>query len=159
MLPKGVFITITPRFEAAGMSTLSTPIPARPITLRFVAAARTFSVTFVAELSSDRLPEFYMWKADAYRDYVNSFTLFRGVAELDNGNLLVTSGTGVQQVTRTGLVVATHATGSEFRYITRVTPPAGRDFPPSTEPQTAQTTETRTHAQILADERGEEAHR
>jgi diguanylate cyclase (GGDEF)-like protein len=37
------------------------------------------TVTFVAELSSDRLPEFYMWKADAYRDYVNSFTLFRGV--------------------------------------------------------------------------------
>ena len=37
------------------------------------------TVTFVAELSSGTLPELYMWKPDAYRDYVNSFTLFRGV--------------------------------------------------------------------------------
>jgi len=36
------------------------------------------TVTFVAELSSGRLPELYMWKPDTYRDYVNSFTLFRG---------------------------------------------------------------------------------
>jgi diguanylate cyclase (GGDEF)-like protein len=36
------------------------------------------TVTFVAELSSGTLPELYLWKADAYRDYVNSFTLFRG---------------------------------------------------------------------------------
>ncbi|HEY9012281.1 MAG TPA: 7TM-DISM domain-containing protein, partial [Devosia sp.] len=36
------------------------------------------TVTFVAELTSGRLPELYMWKPDAYRDYVNSFTLFRG---------------------------------------------------------------------------------
>jgi diguanylate cyclase (GGDEF)-like protein/PAS domain S-box-containing protein len=36
------------------------------------------TVTFVAELASERLPELYMWKPDAYRDYVNSFTLFRG---------------------------------------------------------------------------------
>ena len=33
-LPNGVFITITPRAVAAGMSTLSTPMPARPITFR-----------------------------------------------------------------------------------------------------------------------------
>jgi diguanylate cyclase (GGDEF)-like protein/PAS domain S-box-containing protein len=37
------------------------------------------TVTFVAELSNGKLPELYMWKPDAYRDYVNSFTLFRGV--------------------------------------------------------------------------------
>jgi diguanylate cyclase (GGDEF)-like protein/PAS domain S-box-containing protein len=36
------------------------------------------TVTFVAELSSPNLPELYLWKPDAYRDYVNSFTLFRG---------------------------------------------------------------------------------
>ena len=36
------------------------------------------TVTFVAELSSNTLPELYLWKPDAYRDYVNSFTLFRG---------------------------------------------------------------------------------
>src|SRR3954466_12849355 len=33
-LPNGVFMTTMPRAVAAGMSTLSTPIPARPITLR-----------------------------------------------------------------------------------------------------------------------------
>ena len=48
-LPNGVFITIMPRREAAGISTLSTPMPARPITLRFFAAAISFSVTLVAE--------------------------------------------------------------------------------------------------------------
>ncbi|HEY4201068.1 MAG TPA: EAL domain-containing protein [Devosiaceae bacterium] len=37
------------------------------------------TVTFVAELNGDTLPELYLWKPDAYRDYVNSFTLFRGV--------------------------------------------------------------------------------
>ena len=37
------------------------------------------TVTFVAELSGNTLPELYLWKPDAYRDYVNSFTLFRGV--------------------------------------------------------------------------------
>lgn len=36
------------------------------------------TVTFVAELSSRNLPEFYVWKPGAYRDYINSFTLFRG---------------------------------------------------------------------------------
>ena len=34
-LPKGVFITTTPAAVAAGMSTLSTPMPARPMTLSF----------------------------------------------------------------------------------------------------------------------------
>ena len=37
------------------------------------------TVTFVAELVNGELPELYLWKPDAYRDYVNSFTLFRGV--------------------------------------------------------------------------------
>ncbi len=37
------------------------------------------TVTFIAELAQGSLPELYMWKPDAYRDYVNSFTLFRGV--------------------------------------------------------------------------------
>jgi len=37
------------------------------------------TVTFVAELDSSELPELYLWQPNAYRDYVNSFTLFRGV--------------------------------------------------------------------------------
>jgi diguanylate cyclase (GGDEF)-like protein/PAS domain S-box-containing protein len=37
------------------------------------------TVTFVAELASAELPELYLWQPNAYRDYVNSFTLFRGV--------------------------------------------------------------------------------
>ncbi len=36
------------------------------------------TVTFVAELSNGELPELFMWEPNAYRDYVNSFTLFRG---------------------------------------------------------------------------------
>lgn len=37
------------------------------------------TVTFVGELASAQLPELYLWEPNAYRDYVNSFTLFRGV--------------------------------------------------------------------------------
>ena len=48
-LPNGVFITMMPLAVAAGMSTLSTPMPARPITLRFFACSRIFGVTLVAE--------------------------------------------------------------------------------------------------------------
>lgn len=36
------------------------------------------TVTFVAEMSSERLTELYVWTPDAYVDYINSFTLFRG---------------------------------------------------------------------------------
>ena len=36
-------------------------------------------VTFVAELSSDRLPQVYLWDPEAYKDSVNSYTLYRGI--------------------------------------------------------------------------------
>ena len=45
----GAFTTRMPRFVAASMSTLSTPVPARPTTLRFGALAIRSAVTFVAE--------------------------------------------------------------------------------------------------------------
>ena len=48
-LPKGVFITMTPRAVAAGMSTLSTPMPARPMTRSRAAFANMSAVTLVAE--------------------------------------------------------------------------------------------------------------
>ena len=48
-LPNGVFITMMPLAVAAGMSTLSTPMPARPITFRLFASSRIFGVTLVAE--------------------------------------------------------------------------------------------------------------
>ena len=48
-LPNGVFMTTMPRAVAAGMSTLSTPIPARPTTFRLVAASSRSAVTLVAE--------------------------------------------------------------------------------------------------------------
>ena len=41
-LPNGVFITMMPFAVAAGMSTLSTPMPARPITLRRSARSMSF---------------------------------------------------------------------------------------------------------------------
>ncbi len=37
------------------------------------------TVTLVAELAGNNLSELYLWQPNAYRDYVNSFTLFRGV--------------------------------------------------------------------------------
>ena len=48
-LPNGVFMTTMPFAVAAGMSTLSTPMPARPMTLSFVASASISAVTLVAE--------------------------------------------------------------------------------------------------------------
>ena len=43
VLPCGVFITTTPRAVAERMSTLSTPMPARPTTLRLVAGVEQFA--------------------------------------------------------------------------------------------------------------------
>jgi len=36
-------------------------------------------VTYVVELRSDRLPQLYLWEPDAYKDKVNSFTLYQGI--------------------------------------------------------------------------------
>ncbi|MGE0501555.1 MAG: EAL domain-containing protein [Rhizobiaceae bacterium] len=36
-------------------------------------------ITFVAELASPTLPQVYLWAPDAYKDTVNSYTLFRGI--------------------------------------------------------------------------------
>lgn len=36
-------------------------------------------ITFVAELRSDRLPQIYLWEPDAYKDKINSFTLYYGI--------------------------------------------------------------------------------
>ena len=47
MFDSGAFATMIPRFVAAGTSTLSTPMPARPITFRRVAWSITSAVSFV----------------------------------------------------------------------------------------------------------------
>src|SRR4030095_6455701 len=36
-------------------------------------------LTFVAELRTDKLPQIYLWPPDAYRDKVNSLTLYHGI--------------------------------------------------------------------------------
>ena len=36
-------------------------------------------ITFVAELRTDRLPQIYLWEPSAYKDKVNSFTLYDGI--------------------------------------------------------------------------------
>lgn len=36
-------------------------------------------VTFVAELATPSLPQIYLWEPDAYKDTINSFTLYRGI--------------------------------------------------------------------------------
>ena len=47
--PKGVFITIIPFFVADFLSMLSVPIPALPITFKFIPRSIIFSVTLVAD--------------------------------------------------------------------------------------------------------------
>ena len=49
-LPNGVFITIVPLAVAASISTLSTPMPARPMTFKFFACLIISGVTFVLDL-------------------------------------------------------------------------------------------------------------
>ncbi|WP_047264695.1 EAL domain-containing protein [Candidatus Liberibacter africanus] len=36
-------------------------------------------VTFIMEISSPNLPKIYLWKPNAYKDTVNSFTLYQGI--------------------------------------------------------------------------------
>ncbi len=36
-------------------------------------------ITFVMELRSDKLPQLYLWEPDAYKDKINSFTLYHGI--------------------------------------------------------------------------------
>jgi diguanylate cyclase (GGDEF)-like protein/PAS domain S-box-containing protein len=36
-------------------------------------------ITYIAELRTDRLPQLYLWEPDAYKDKVNSFTLYHGI--------------------------------------------------------------------------------
>jgi len=36
-------------------------------------------ITFVAELRTDKLPQLYLWEPEAYKDKVNSFTLYQGI--------------------------------------------------------------------------------
>ena len=48
-LPWGVFMTTMPRAVAASMSILSTPVPARPTTLRRLARSSSSALTLVAE--------------------------------------------------------------------------------------------------------------
>jgi diguanylate cyclase (GGDEF)-like protein/PAS domain S-box-containing protein len=36
-------------------------------------------VTFIAELRTDNIPQIYLWEPEAYKDKVNSFTLYQGI--------------------------------------------------------------------------------
>src|SRR5712672_391610 len=36
-------------------------------------------VTYVVELNTDKLPQLYLWEPEAYKDKVNSFTLYQGI--------------------------------------------------------------------------------
>ena len=36
-------------------------------------------ITFVAELRTDKLPQIYLWEPDAYKDKINSLTLYQGI--------------------------------------------------------------------------------
>src|SRR5262249_27912434 len=36
-------------------------------------------ITYVMELRTDKLPQLYLWEPDAYKDKINSFTLYYGI--------------------------------------------------------------------------------
>ena len=65
VLPPGVFITTTPCWVEASMSTLSTPTPARPTTRNFLAASMTFLVTFVSERTTSAVASATSGKSSA----------------------------------------------------------------------------------------------
>ncbi len=82
--------------------------------------------------------------------------LYRGIAELGNGNLLVTTTSGVFEVTRTGLVLDTEAAGSGFRYITPYLTPTLRsdEQPMRLREMPVAVPDTRDRDEILRDELG-----
>lgn len=86
--------------------------------------------------------------------------LYRGIAELGNGNLLVTTTSGVFEVTRTGLVIETEAAGNGFRYITAYSVPIlreGINIQKNTKKDTIKPValpDTRDRDEILRDELG-----
>jgi hypothetical protein len=36
-------------------------------------------ITYIAELRTNKLPQIYLWEPDAYKDKINSFTLYHGI--------------------------------------------------------------------------------
>ncbi len=74
-----------------------------------------FSGGYIAEYERDGAP---------VGQYSAGLSGFRGIAELENGNLLVTSSTGVHEINRDNQLVSTKFSSSEMRYIERVTLPA-----------------------------------
>jgi len=65
-------------------------------------------VTFVAELRTSQLPQLYLWDSDAYKDAVNSYTLYRGIV-LGISGLLALFMTIVVVVKGTAMFPATAA--------------------------------------------------
>ncbi|MBB4076692.1 diguanylate cyclase (GGDEF)-like protein/PAS domain S-box-containing protein [Bartonella fuyuanensis] len=65
-------------------------------------------VTFVAELNSANLPQIYLWQPEAYKDAINSYTLYNGIL-LGISGLLALLVTVLFVVRGTGLFPATAA--------------------------------------------------
>lgn len=65
-------------------------------------------VTFVSELRTPELPQLYLWDGDAYKDSVNSYTLYRGIV-LGIAGLLALFMTVVFVVRGTAMFPATAA--------------------------------------------------
>ncbi|AGF75487.1 EAL domain-containing protein [Bartonella vinsonii] len=65
-------------------------------------------ITFVAELNSANLPQIYLWQPEAYKDAINSYTLYHGIL-LGISGLLALLLTVLFVVRGTGLFPATAA--------------------------------------------------
>jgi hypothetical protein len=87
--------------------------------------AESSSGTILLAVSSGGFIREYDRDGTIIGTYTAGMGSFRGVAELGNGNLLVTNNTGVHEITRTNQLVETKFAGSEMRYIERVTLPEG----------------------------------
>jgi diguanylate cyclase (GGDEF)-like protein len=65
-------------------------------------------ITFVAEITSPKLPQLYLWEPEAYKDTVNAFTLYRGIV-LGIAGLLAVFLTNLFVIKGTSMLPATAA--------------------------------------------------
>jgi diguanylate cyclase (GGDEF)-like protein len=65
-------------------------------------------ITFVAEITSPKLPQLYLWEPESYKDTVNAFTLYRGIV-LGIAGLLAVFLTNLFVIKGTSMLPATAA--------------------------------------------------
>lgn len=93
--------------------------------------AESAAGTILLAVSSGGFIREYQRDGAVIGTYTAGMSSFRGVAELGNGNLLVTNNTGVHEITRANQLVETKFAGTQMRYIERITLPKGITLSPA----------------------------